>query len=387
MSLGHHIKQSEWLKKNQRPKNDSDLYQHLEHVERSVKEFMNARLNSLSLNREDLRAYLESKKRDERKELEEKLTKEVEFFQVWDRIIKTAKHPDTGAPLSPNTRRAKMQTYKLLQVYCTNKKLSPTFQTIDMAFYHGFDDFMAAKGLNGNSRGKHFKELKAVLRRATELSIQVHPAHTWKAFKVVKVNCDDTYLSVDELKRLLQLNLKKPQSIYRDIFVMACFVGARHSDWHQIRSSNVVKENSREMIKIRQKKTGDSIHVPLHPVVRMILAKYDGQPPRVISSQKFNDAIKLFCEHKDAKLGKIQINGEEVEKWQEISTHTARRSFATNAYLSRSLDVYQIMKCTGHKSEASFLKYLKLNGKDYAYMAADSRFFNDDQWTSSMNVA
>ena len=81
-----------------------------------------------------------------------------------------------------------------------------------------------------------------------------------------------------------------------------------------------------------------------------------------------------------AELGTVVINGSAVDKGSEISTHTARRSFATNAYLSRTLDVHQIMKCTGHKSESSFLKYLKLNGKDFAMEAADSKFFNDKTW-------
>jgi hypothetical protein len=66
-----------------------------------------------------------------------------------------------------------------------------------------------------------------------------------------------------------------------------------------------------------------------------------------------------------------------VEKKDLLSTHTARRSFATNAYLSRSMQVYEIMNCTGHKSESSFLKYLKLDGMDHAKLAANSKFFND----------
>jgi hypothetical protein len=69
------------------------------------------------------------------------------------------------------------------------------------------------------------------------------------------------------------------------------------------------------------------------------------------------------------------VNGTVMEKATLISTHTARRSFATNAYLSKSLNVYQIMQCTGHKTESSFLKYLKLNGKDFAVQAAGSKFF------------
>jgi integrase len=94
-----------------------------------------------------------------------------------------------------------------------------------------------------------------------------------------------------------------------------------------------------------------------------------------------------MCKTKEANLGNVMINGRQVEKWTEITTHTARRSFATNAYLSGSLDVYQIMRCTGHKTEASFLLYLKLDGKDYALKAAESKFFRNESWKGTMSIA
>jgi integrase len=134
------------------------------------------------------------------------------------------------------------------------------------------------------------------------------------------------------------------------------------------------------MLRIKQTKTGAIVHVPIHTAVRTILKKYGNNIPKVISNQKFNTALKLICQKAD--LGKVIIEGRTVEKWQEITTHTARRSFATNAYLSRSMDVYQIMRFTGHKSESSFLRYLKLDGKDFAIQSADSKFFQDDIWTT-----
>ena len=94
-----------------------------------------------------------------------------------------------------------------------------------------------------------------------------------------------------------------------------------------------------------------------------------------MANQKFNEALKEIG--RKAELGKIFAGGKIVEKKDEITTHTARRSFATNAYLSKSMQVYEIMNCTGHKSESSFLKYLKLDGLDFAKQAAESKFFND----------
>jgi integrase len=48
-----------------------------------------------------------------------------------------------------------------------------------------------------------------------------------------------------------------------------------------------------------------------------------------------------------------------------ICSHTARRSFATNAY-KKGLPISSIMQITGHKTESSFRKYIQLSGKEHA---------------------
>lgn len=53
------------------------------------------------------------------------------------------------------------------------------------------------------------------------------------------------------------------------------------------------------------------------------------------------------------------------KKWQLISSHTCRRSFATNLYLM-NFPTLSIMKITGHTTEASFLKYIKVTPKEHA---------------------
>jgi integrase len=54
-----------------------------------------------------------------------------------------------------------------------------------------------------------------------------------------------------------------------------------------------------------------------------------------------------------------------VEKWELVSTHTARRSFATNAY-KMGVPSITIMAITGHKTETSFLKYIKVTPQEHA---------------------
>ena len=54
-----------------------------------------------------------------------------------------------------------------------------------------------------------------------------------------------------------------------------------------------------------------------------------------------------------------------LQKWEMISSHTARRSFATNEYLNGTPSI-TIMAITGHKTEKAFLKYIKVTPKEHA---------------------
>ena len=68
------------------------------------------------------------------------------------------------------------------------------------------------------------------------------------------------------------------------------------------------------------------------------------------------------------------MNGFRVEKhlpkYKLIASHTARRSFATNSYLM-GIDILAIMQITGHKTESAFLKYIKVEGIQYAQRVKD----------------
>jgi integrase len=305
---------------------------------------------------------LQNLKLDEQKVQVEKNNKTINFFSIWEQLINSTKNAQ-GKPITKGTKQSKKQTKNLLERYCQAKKIELSFEKIDMAFYHDFDEYMIAQKLCDNTRGRHFKEIKAILREATDRDIPVNNSYLKKRFKVIRTQPDNVYLNDVEIKKIFNLKLTESQERLKDLFVMACYVGARHSDWKQICKKNIVMEGEKEMLKIKQKKTGSIVHIPIHSAVKSILIKYDGNPPSVITNQKFNEALKVIC--KKAELGCVIIDNMETEKWTQITTHTARRSFATNAYLSRSMDVYQIMKCTGHKTESSFNKYLGHQRSDF----------------------
>lgn len=383
-STGIKISPSNWDKRKSRPKltgtdaiEQAGVNKYLNNLERTLIEYKSFRLESKKLSREDIKAYILKSQKDDLETKGVFISEEGDFHSQWERIIETTKSPG-GKNLSPGTKRSKRQTLELIKKYCAARKIKLSFQDIDMDFYYDFDQFMQGKDLKENTRGKHFKEIKAVLREAVDRDIPVNLAYQKKSFKVIRASTDSVYLNEDELKKIYTTELPPTLEKQRDAFLMACYVGARHSDWQDIRAENMIKEKTKTLLKITERKTSSIVHIPMHPVVELILKKYKGVPPKIISNQKFNKALKEIA--KKAGLGKVLINGKLDDKYNHISTHTARRSFATNAYLSRSMDVYQIMKCTGHKSESSFLKYLKLNGKDYAMEASESKFFKDKSW-------
>ena len=53
------------------------------------------------------------------------------------------------------------------------------------------------------------------------------------------------------------------------------------------------------------------------------------------------------------------------KKYELITTHTARRSFATNLY-NKGLNTITIRAITGHKDDKAFLRYIKVTPKDQA---------------------
>ena len=83
--------------------------------------------------------------------------------------------------------------------------------------------------------------------------------------------------------------------------------------------------------------------------------------------------IKELIETSITKGGKIERTV--LPKYKLISTHTARRSFATNLYLAE-IPTISIMKITGHQTEQSFLKYIRVTQKENADKLLTHPFFN-----------
>jgi Site-specific recombinase XerD len=202
------------------------------------------------------------------------------------------------------------------------------------------------------------------------------------SFEEVLPDRDETvavYLSDKELNDILALKLKKEVDVIRDLFLVGCYTGMRYSDYSQLTSRNIVNGN----IVRKTQKTGEIVQIPIHATVRRILAKRNGEFPLYSNStQNFNIRVKTIC--KRAKINDSVLvefhKGNKVirktkKKYELVSSHTARRSFATNTYLA-GIKVAQIMLITGHQTEKSFFKYIRITKSENAKMLSEHPFFS-----------
>jgi integrase len=121
-------------------------------------------------------------------------------------------------------------------------------------------------------------------------------------------------------------------------------------------------------IKRVAQKTQDLVIIPCNPVILELFKKYESnynKLPRTISGQKFNEYIREACKAAGMlETGRLSTDPN-LQLWQCISSHTARRSFATNLYL-QGFPTIDLMKITGHKTEKAFLKYIRVSKLDTA---------------------
>lgn len=304
-----------------------------------------------------------------------KTTTNRDFFQFFTQFIEESKtkiNPKTGRPTSKNTIKNYQTAYKHLKTYSIKKKKAVDFDTINYDFYKDFTHYLnVSHSFKVNTIGSIIKVLKTVLNEATERGINTNMAFKSKKFVVLTAKTDSISLSEKELLELNNLDLSANPKLerVRDLFLVGCQTGLRFSDLSKLTLNNI----KGDFIELRTQKTGDDISIPIHDMVKTILRKYNFKLPRAISNQKTNNYLKEICSkvsllNEEIKVTEV-VGGKELttiyKKYDLVTTHTGRRSFATNLYL-RNTPVHIIMGVTGHKTEASFFKYIKISKKDEA---------------------
>lgn len=282
------------------------------------------------------------------------------IFNALDLFIKVRENDLTAGTLTKFTNIKK----HLIEFQNKNyTKLS--FGAIDLSFYDAFVNFLIYdKKLNSNSAYKNIALLKTFLAWSYDRGLNKYDY--FRKFKKKEFSVDIVTLTEKELKKLETLDLSDNLRLdkTRDLFLFACYTGARFSDIFNISRADI-KDN---VWYLRQVKTKNVTEIPLIDEAINILKKYEHfeKPLPVITNQKLNQYLKELG--KEAKLfDKVRITEQkgnqtfekEYQKYELITTHTARRTFITLS-LTKGMNSQIVMSITGHKSYNSFKKYVNL---------------------------
>lgn len=398
----------EWTKAQKSPamwQKYMALHPELEETLNTLKTELNSTLNrEVGITQEEFVQIIDSviyreirereKKEAEIKAQEEEIARRITLNQYIDKFLEQVQNggrqTDKGtnyAPATVKAIKASMQQFKNFQAEAEQEI---NWEDIDLQFYYSYTAWMKKKDYSINTIGKCVKQLKAILSAAESEGYHSNAKYKDKKFKGTRVEVDSIYLTKEDLAKLQKLDLSKMSlghSWARDIFMVGVWTAQRVSDYNNISRDDIQSYQMRsivdipdpenpgktiakienielKVINIRQKKTGAKVTIPCSPDLLKILEKYDFQLPH-LEDQVINKYIKEIA--KKAKLTET-VEIEETKggtpklvkykKYELIHTHTARRTGATLMYLS-GMDIYDIMKITGHSSPAMLKKYIK----------------------------
>lgn len=339
----------------------TEINRNIDHIEANIRKVVrDAIFNSI----DPLAPYVKDQLNKKNEEGEDHEIKAPEFHEEFQRFI------DSCMMLKAhNTIRSYKSTLARIREYESKVKRKIDFETIDLEFYEMFRKYLISdcKLLN-NSIGKHIKILKTFLNYATDKGINQNLAY--KKFKVSTEQVDIVYLTEKELLNLNSIELKSDRlKNVRDVFCLACFTGLRFSDLHKIKTENIADGT----ITLRTEKTKDILTIPLNDYALEIIDRHTTNDkihlPHIITNQKMNEYLKELGEvaEFDDLVEKHRYSGSKkvttkTEKYNLITTHTARRTFVTLA-LEKGFRPEVVMEMTGHKNYATFKRYIKITSK------------------------
>lgn len=297
------------------------------------------------------------------------------------------RHTGHGTRYTKGTINAFKQTFNQFRYFQKENTTEIDFKDIDMNFYRRYTGYLESKGYTLNSIGKCISILKSVLHSAECDGINENTKYKDKRFKASVTEVESVYLTQGELKQIVELDLSdkkyKIHNYVRDIFVVGVCTAQRVSDYTRISPKSIkeqsvsyiedgtIRKRTYKVIELVQQKTKTKVVIPISNQLMQILNKYDYRLPKVreITINRYIKQIaKMAGIDEIITIGRISGGKHTVEhkpKYELIYSHTARRTGATLMYLA-GMDIYDIMKITGHTNPTMLKRYIKASTLDIA---------------------
>ncbi len=154
------------------------------------------------------------------------------------------------------------------------------------------------------------------------------------------------FLTMDELLIIYHKNFSLERIIVvRDVFIFAAFTGLAFIDVQQLAPEHIVQDNnSNYWIRKPRQKTKNMCNIPLLDIPLEILRKYADHP----ACQKRNRLLPVPCNQKKNSYLKEIADLCMIKK--NLTTHTARHSYATSVCLANGVSIENVAKMLGHSN-------------------------------------
>ncbi len=267
--------------------------------------------------------------------------------------------------LSKNRIGALTNFKKIIEDFETETNTKVYLKDINFDFEKRFNKWiLQTRNYAPNYGGSIIRDLKTVGNYAKKKGVLVnsHLAYVkkYKQQKSDKIIQTFSFNELDVLEKW-ETDIERLDNA-RKWLIFGCNIGQRIEDLLKITIGNFTEINGKKYIELTQEKTKKEVVIPITKQCQRIIQ--NGLPYK-ISQQKLNKYIKEVC--KLAELDEVvegdlhdketnrKVRGQ-YPKHKLMTSHSFRRSFATNYYINIPTPV--IMEITGHSKESTFLEYI-----------------------------
>ena len=255
-----------------------------------------------------------------------------------------------------------------IERYEEDRNQTVLIKNVGERFKDDFEKYQKENKYAQNTIHRDVGLIKTYCKHARKYELETHPQLDF--LKVEQEEVDVIYLNDSELDSIRKMkNLATDMQITKDWLLLSCNVGQRVSDFMKFDYSKTWWEDGLGFMDFIQQKTDRRMTIPLFQEVVNILKRNNNNFPKKMQHTKYNKNLKELCkiaginkkipgrvlQKVEGVEGYRRVKGE-YEKYNLISSHVGRRSFATNYY--GKIKTSYIISITGHTTEKMYRNYL-----------------------------
>ena len=293
----------------------------------------------------------------------------LDFAEWWLKEKSTTWMTSANSYMNSRTKKQYNSFLQLIREFEGKSKIKLNNSGFDKI--SEFVSWMSSSGYSEKTIVRHVNRFKFFFGRAKQEGYKIDATYEQRVFIPKTDQVLEPILDPTEIQQIFNLKITDESlDNARDNLIIACWTGLRVSDFlNKLNISNFIDD----YIEITTTKTKTAVVIPVHPMVKRILIKHKGKLPKKVSDPVFNKQIKTVCKLvginavvkgrvMDKKI-KRKVVGL-YKKYELVTSHIGRRSFATNHFGKLSNEV--IMSICGWSQVEMMYNYIKKTNREHA---------------------